>query len=174
VLQETPVTTVLQRTHLSAKTYSADLLKKVIAAEPQTSRGRRLAYNWTETCMSRLKNFTTEYLRHSALNFGQALQGIRYFYSHPKIDNFAKRGTFRHFFFSLGTRTKLILNDLFFAVIPPQWHHSKVELASLHQFSVRTWFEAGFMPWMFKDETLQKRTLTGNEDRRWDPRCDGR
>ena len=122
----------------------------------------------------RLKKFTIEYLRHSALNFGQALQGIRYFYSHPKVDGIVKRGTFRHFRLSLGIRTKLILNDLFFATIPPQWHHSEAELASLHRFSVRTWFEAGFMPWMFKDETLQKRTLTGNEDRRWDPRCDDR
>jgi hypothetical protein len=124
--------------------------------------------------MTWLKKFTTEYLRHSALNFGQALQGMRYFYSHPKVDTLAKRGTFRHFRLSLGRRAKLILNDLFFAAIPPQWHHSEAELATLHQFSVWTWFEAGFMPWIFKDETLQRRALVGNEDRRWDPRCDDR
>lgn len=121
-----------------------------------------------------LKKIAIEYLRHSALNFGQAMQGIRYFYSHPTIDKIAIRGTPRHFHLSLRIRIKLILNDLFFAVIPPQWHHSEAELASLHEFSVWMWFEAGFMPWKFKDETLQKRTLTGSEDRRWDPRCDGR
>lgn len=120
------------------------------------------------------KKFATEYFRHSALNFGQAFQGIRYFYSHPKADSLAVRGTFKHFWCSFRLRIKLIANDLFFAIIPPQWHHSESELASLHQFSAQTWFEAGFKPWVFVDESLERRTLTGNEDKRWDPRCDGR
>jgi len=35
--------------------------------------------------------FLEEYLKHFALDFGEALQGVRYFFSHPDIDAAAPR-----------------------------------------------------------------------------------
>lgn len=35
--------------------------------------------------------FREEYIKHFALNFGQALQGVRSFFSHPDIDEAASR-----------------------------------------------------------------------------------
>jgi len=118
-----------------------------------------------------MKNFFIAYSRHFILNLGQALQGIRFFYSHPDFDKVALRGSIKHFRYSVTKRLKLILNDLFFAIIPPHWHHSEYELISLHRFTFKTWFEAGYSPWKFVDESLERRTLSGEEDRRWDPRC---
>jgi hypothetical protein len=69
-----------------------------------------------------------EYVKHAALNFGQAAQGIRYLFSHPDVDSLAQRGSFKHFYFSLKLRSKRVANDLFFAVIPPHWHHTPKQL----------------------------------------------
>ena len=117
-----------------------------------------------------MHNFFIEYYRHSMLNFGQALQGIRFFYSHPDIDPIAPRGSWRHFKLSVLKRSKLIMNDLFFAIIPPHWHHTTEEIKSFHLYPPAKWFVFGYCAWRFDgDGNLLK--LTGNEDPRWDPRC---
>lgn len=115
--------------------------------------------------------FVSEYLKHSVLNFGQVLQSIQYFYSHPDADKLASRGSVQHFKKSVALRGKLIANDLMFTLIPPHWHHSKDEISALHSQPIKTWFLCGYSPWRFADDKGNLRTLTGNEDRRWDPRC---
>jgi len=44
-----------------------------------------------------MDNYFEEYIKHSALNFRQGVQGIRYLYSHPDIDEIYKRGSLKQF-----------------------------------------------------------------------------
>lgn len=115
--------------------------------------------------------FLEEYLKHFALNFGQALQGVRYLFSHPNADKLARRGTVPHAAYSLRIRSKRIANDLFFALVPPHWHHSREELAGMRRTPFRRWFQYGYCAWLFT-ETGEMRSDLRHVDRRWDPRCD--
>lgn len=117
-----------------------------------------------------LSDFIVEYASHTALNLGQALQGLRYFHSHPDFDAVAPRGGFRHLRLSMALRGKRVCNDFFFATWPPHWHHTPDEIASLHGVPLHRWFQYGYCAWRF-DETGQKKELNGQEDPRWDPRC---
>jgi hypothetical protein len=112
-----------------------------------------------------------EYAKHTALNFGQALQGIRYVHSHPRADRIAPPGSARHLRLSVAMRLKLIANDLFFATIPPHWHHSAEELEGMTKVSIGRWFQYGYCAWRFDETGAPKADLAG-VDRRWDPRCD--
>ena len=114
--------------------------------------------------------FLEEYIKHFALNFGQALQGIRYFWSHPDIDETALRGTIRHATLSAGLRSKRVANDLFFALIPPHWHHTREELSSMRRTPTLRWFQYGYCAWRFTESGEVKEALAG-VDKRWDPRC---
>jgi hypothetical protein len=117
-----------------------------------------------------MKTFAVEYLKHSTLNLGQALQGLRYIYSHPDIDRIAKRGTLRHLVFSIVLRSSTILNDVYFSLFPPHWHHTPEEIKAFHSATVKLWFQYGYCAWRF-DENGGYKELSGKEDRRWDPRC---
>jgi hypothetical protein len=111
-----------------------------------------------------------EYYKHSVLNFGQALQGIRYIYSHPDMDRAAPRGSFRHFACSVWLRSKRVANDLFFAIAPPRWHHTPAQLDSFRSVPATRWFQYGYCAWRFTNDGEVKADLT-TVDRRWDPRC---
>jgi hypothetical protein len=118
-----------------------------------------------------LRRFAEEYAKHTALNLGQALQGLRYLYSHPRADAAAPRGSVAHLRRSLALRAKLIANDLFFAAIPPHWHHTRAELEGMCDVPTHRWFQYGYCAWRFTETGAVKTDLTG-VDRRWDPRCD--
>jgi len=118
-----------------------------------------------------MRRFFEDYAKHTALNFGQALQGVRYVFSHPEVDARAARGTLRHVSQSVRLRLRRIANDLFFAALPPQWHHSKEELLAMRAVSIGRWFQYGYCAWRFDQNGNAKTDLTG-VDRRWDPRCD--
>jgi hypothetical protein len=111
-----------------------------------------------------------EYLKHFALNLGQTLQGLRYFYSHPDVDSIAARGSIEHFRRSLRIRSKRVLNDFFFAAIPPHWHHTPEELAGMRNVALGRWFQYGYCAWRFTETGEIKNDLS-RADRRWDPRC---
>jgi hypothetical protein len=111
-----------------------------------------------------------EYARHAALNFGQALQGVRYFYSHPDIDRGAARGTAKHLIRSMSLRAKRVVGDVFFAVMPPHGHHSRDELRGMTSIAMSRWFQYGYCAWRF-DETGAPQSDLSEIDRRWDPRC---
>jgi hypothetical protein len=111
-----------------------------------------------------------EYAKHSALNFGQVLHGALYLGSHPDIDEVATRGSFRHRYRSALLRGQRLGNDLFFALIPPHWHHTPEELRALRGVSLRKWFFYGFAAWRFTESGEVKPDLS-NADPRWDPRC---
>jgi len=113
-----------------------------------------------------------EYVKHAALNLGQALQGMRYLFSHPDMDDVAARGTFRHALLSSNLRTKRVLNDLFFGIIPPHRHHTKEELADMCRTPLIRWFQYGYCAWRFTENGDLREDLAG-VDRRWDPRCKG-
>jgi hypothetical protein len=114
--------------------------------------------------------FFDEYAKHFALNIGTALHGARYLLSHPDVDARAPRGDLKHAWLSAQLRSKRLLNDLFFAVIPPHWHHSRAELAAMAPISMWRWFHYGYGAWRFTETGEPKPDLAG-VDRRWDPRC---
>ena len=117
-----------------------------------------------------MRQFLEEYAKHAVLNLGQALQGLRYFFSHPDIDAQSPRGTLGHAMRSARKRGRLVANDLFFAAIPPHWHHSPQELQGMCAISAARWFQYGYCAWRFDEAGKEKPDLTG-ADRRWDPRC---
>jgi hypothetical protein len=125
-----------------------------------------------KTDLNTMRRFIDEYFKHAALNLGQALQGIRYFHSHPDADKQAERGSARHLMLSCRMRAKRVVNDLFFAAIPPQWHHSRAELAQMTEISSALWFQYGYCAWRFDETGQPKPDLPPNVDRRWDPRCE--
>ena len=114
--------------------------------------------------------FFDEYAKHSALNIGQALHDARYLFSHPDVDSRAPRGGLKHAWLSAQQRSKTLMNDLFFAIIPPHWHHSREELAAMAPISMSRWFRYGYCAWRFTETGEPKPDLTG-VDHRWDPRC---
>ena len=124
----------------------------------------------TETDANPLLRFLEDYGKHAMLNFGQALQGVRYLFSHPDIDRRARRGTVAHAGLSARLRLRRIANDVFFAILPPQSHHTAEELRAMSPISVSRWFQYGYCAWRFDESGEPKRDLTG-VDRRWDPRC---
>jgi hypothetical protein len=117
-----------------------------------------------------MKYLLEEYAKHYALNFGQALQGIRYFFSHSDMDGSAPRDSIKHAFLSAGLRLKRIVNDIFFPIIPPHWHHTKVELSSMTKVPIARWFQYGYCAWRF-EESGQLKVDLADVDKRWDPRC---
>ncbi|MEO7689741.1 MAG: hypothetical protein ABIS51_10690 [Sphingomonas sp.] len=118
-----------------------------------------------------MPNWLEEYSKLFALNFGQACQGVRYLFSHPKIDRYAPAGSPQHVCRSIGLRSHLVANDLMFAVLPPRWHHTREELAGMRAISWARWFQYGYCAWRFT-ETGEVRADLSSVDRRWDPRCD--
>ena len=124
----------------------------------------------TELGRNALLRFLEDYGKHAVLNFGQALQGARYLFSHPDIDSRAQWGTMAHARLSARLRLRRIANDLFFAILPPQSHHTTAELRAMSPISVSRWFQYGYCAWRFDDAGQPKPDLAG-VDRRWDPRC---
>lgn len=92
-----------------------------------------------------------EYIKHTFLNLGQAARDIRYFYYHPDADKNPLIGRSSHFLLSLFLRLKNLANNLFYALIPPHWHHSKEELMNMTSGTVKEWFLYGYAPWEYKD-----------------------
>src|ERR1700761_2236581 len=117
-----------------------------------------------------MRRFLEEYAKHAVLNFGQALQGLRWFFSHPDIDAEAPRGSLRHMLRSAGKRGRLVANDLFFALLPPHWHHTSEELQGLCAIPAARWFQYGYCAWRFDADGQEKADLAG-ADGRSDPRC---
>jgi hypothetical protein len=120
--------------------------------------------------MPKLSHWFEEYAKHSVLNLGQFAQGVRYLYSHPDIDSRARRGSWRHFILSALFRSRRAANDLFFALIPPHWHHTTEQLSVMRPVPLWKWFFYGYCPWRF-DESGELRADLSSSDPRWDPRC---
>src|ERR1041384_3229605 len=116
-----------------------------------------------------MRRFLEDYGKHAALNAGQALQGVRYLLSHPDVDARAQRGTLAHARLSAQLRLRRIANDLFFAILPPQSHHTPEELSAMRSTSVWRWFQYGYCAWRVDDTGLVEGDLTG-VDPRGDPR----
>jgi hypothetical protein len=92
-------------------------------------------------------------------------------HSHPDVDEVAPRGTLRHTALSVRLRSRRIVNDLFFAVIPPHWHHTRAELAQMTNISASKWFQYGYCAWRFTESGALNDNLSPSVDKRWDPRC---
>lgn len=117
-----------------------------------------------------MRRFLEEYLKHTVLNLGQALQGLRYLHSHPDVDEVAPRGSPEHLARSVALRSRRVVNDLFYASIPPHWHHTREELAGMTAVPLARWFQYGYCAWRFNEDG-SPRADADRADRRWDPRC---
>src|SRR6185312_11612067 len=106
-----------------------------------------------------MRQFLEEYLKHAVL-------GLRYFFSHPDIDADAPRGSLRHALRSAAKRAPLVVTDLFFAAIPPHWHHTRDELRGMCAVPAARWFQYGYCAWRFDEDGQEKPDLTG-ADPRW-------
>ena len=82
-----------------------------------------------------------EYAKHTALNLGQAARDIRYLTNHPGAPEGAG-----HAFESVKRRLPSLLNNLFYAAVPPHLHHDKAELAAMGG-SLGDWYRRGYAPW---------------------------
>jgi hypothetical protein len=118
----------------------------------------------------KLARIIEEYAKHSVLNLGQALHGVAHVASHPDVDEAAPRGSLRHLVLSARRRARRIGNDLFFAAIPPHWHHTPEDLRALRGVPIKKWFFYGFAAWQFT-ESGDVKADASTSDRRWDPRC---
>lgn len=89
----------------------------------------------------------------------------------PGFDPIACRGGIRHALLSFRLRSRRVANDLFFALIPPHWHHSREELVQLRAIPVSRWFQYGYCAWRFTASGERAKELPPDVDKRWDPRC---
>ena len=101
--------------------------------------------------MAKFSYIVEEYAKHSVLNLGQFAQGLRYIHSHPDIDFRAERGSARHLILSVLFRSRRAANDLFFALIPPHWHHTPEQLSVMRPVAFRRWFLYGYCPCRFDE-----------------------
>lgn len=92
-----------------------------------------------------------EYWKHTALNLGQAVRDLRYFYCHPDADKYATEGSSKHVFYSFGRRVRSFGTNLFYSVIPPHWHHTKEDLQYISPASAIELFLHGYAPWNYED-----------------------
>lgn len=104
-----------------------------------------------------MNRFLEEYLKHAALNLGQAARDIRFFSYHPSVDRIAKEGSRRHRLRSVQKRTLSLASNLAFTVLPPHLHHSKAERKAMLVGSHLEWFLFGFKPWAYPQPKKKKR-----------------
>jgi len=107
-----------------------------------------LVHGLEKTAASR--PFLRDYVRHSALNAGQAARDLRYLTNHPGADDVAEEGTARHRLESLKRRVPSLANNLLYTSLPPQWHHTPESMADLDKGTAREWFMSGYAPWKHK------------------------
>jgi len=112
-----------------------------------------------------------EYAKHATLNFGQALQGLRYLLTHPRVDRVAERGSLGHAWLSLKMRSGLVANDLFFAILPRRCPPARGVGGGFRAVPCRRRFQCGDWAGRFPDPGALREDLPGGASR-WDPRCD--
>ncbi len=98
--------------------------------------------------------FFEEYAKHTALNLGQAARDVRYLGNHPQADGVID---------SMKHRIPSLLNNLMYAALPPQLHHSADELADLKKAPMQDWFMHGYKPWENPDPAAPRRALDPDE-----------
>lgn len=96
------------------------------------------------------KQYWKDYLKHSALNAGQAARDVRYIHDHPHAVDASVGGVARHVIESIKKRVPSLANNLKYTAIPPQWHHTPDELLELRKATARKWFLHGYAPWHHK------------------------
>ena len=85
--------------------------------------------------------FFVHYWKHAALNFGQAMRDLRYFFDEPNSKNI---------WTAMIRRTGRFLNNIIFTILPPQFHHSSEELREFDKASAKRWYLHGYKPWDYK------------------------
>lgn len=104
-----------------------------------------------------MSSIAEEYWKHTALNLGQVVRDLRYFYYHPDADKIAAEGTLKHYSYSGLRRIGSLGNNIFYSIIPPHWHHTKEELELMKPGSAKEWFLHGYAPWSFPDPSKVKK-----------------
>jgi serine/threonine protein kinase len=79
-----------------------------------------------------------KYIKHTALNLGQAARDARYIHDYPGAEGIME---------SVKLRLNSLANNLYYATIPPWTHHSDEELKDVAKATVMEWFNHGYAPW---------------------------
>ncbi len=95
------------------------------------------------------RNVVKEYATHAALNLGQAARDIRWIHNHPDADHVAPEGSAKHVAASVTTRIPSLASNLYYAILPPQLHHTEEELKDV-KGSMLDNFLHGYAPWKHK------------------------
>ena len=83
-----------------------------------------------------IESYMGDWAKHSTLNLGQVARHLRYFFDLPDTPRLQ----------AAKERAKLIFNDLIYAVLPPQTHHTPEEIEELTGYSYRELLKMGYDP----------------------------
>ena len=89
--------------------------------------------NWRATIA---ESYIEDYTKHSALNIGQVLRHVRYLFDLPDHTRFE----------AAKKRAKWIVNDLMYAILPPDTHHTEEEIEELTGFTYAELIKMGYDP----------------------------
>lgn len=95
-----------------------------------------------------LGDFFEEFIKHSALNAGHAAKDLK------TISAIVKTLRIRY----VTPTLKSLSKNLYYATIPPHWHHSKDELQYMRAATVKEWFMYGFAPHIQAHPTHDEKT----------------
>ena len=97
-----------------------------------------LMENWRQYVSSEtlIESYMGDWAKHSTLNIGQVARHLRYFFDLPDTPRLQ----------AAKERAKFIFNDLIYAVLPPQVHHTPEEVEELTGYSYPELFKMGYDP----------------------------
>ena len=97
-----------------------------------------LLENWRQYISDEalIESYMGDWAKHSTLNIGQVIRHLRYFFDLPDTPKLQ----------AAKERAKFILNDLIYAVLPPQTHHTPEEIEELTGYSYPELLKLGYDP----------------------------
>jgi len=97
------------------------------------------------------------YLNHSALNLGLAAHDIRHLGTHEYADKMGPKGSPRHVAAAVAARIPSLAENVYYAAIPPQLHHTPEELRDLkNRLALKGEFLHGYNPDAHPDPLVTK------------------
>jgi hypothetical protein len=122
------------------KAKKVELLSAISGSAPKESLAQFLAKLYKDMTNSQtgLSEDAEVYLKHSALNLGQAARDLRYLFDYPRETSRMR---------SLSMRLKSLANNLKYTALPPQWHHTAEDLLDMEKATVAQWLKHGYAPW---------------------------
>ena len=141
-----------QRARTMNKTREANIYRAFIEEQKKITKEKRAGV-------------IDDYIRHAALNYGQAARDIRYFLDHPGSDKIAPRGSIKHGLSSASLRLPSLVSNLYYGTLPPLLHHTEEELAEGRDKSLKEIFLEGYAPWKYGKKSAKEKTAAAKPKR---------